>query len=147
MSELKNLRKGDKVILHMFTGIAVGLKEVLASDAKTVTIETRKGEAKFSKSSGLQIEPKAKSDRFANFITEDDGSFVPKEKSKKTKEKVKKTKKARRADDTGDEEEEKETIPSKRTKDTKRPKRKSEPEPEEPEEDEGFDEDDYEEVE
>lgn len=74
---LANLKKGDTVILHMFTGIAVGVKEVLAADKSTVTLETRIGKAKFSRKTGKQIEPKAKQDRFANYITEDDGSYVP----------------------------------------------------------------------
>lgn len=74
---LDTLKKGDTVILHMFTGIAVGVKEVLAADKATVTLETRIGTAKFSKKTGKQVSPEAKAPRFANYITEDDGSFVP----------------------------------------------------------------------
>lgn len=89
-----NLKKGDTVILHMFTGIAVGVKEVVATDKNTVTLETRVGRAKFSRKTGKQVEPKAKQDRFANYITEDDGSFVPGNASKAPAKKKKTTKKA-----------------------------------------------------
>lgn len=115
---LATVKKGDTVILHMFTGIAVGVKEVLAADKSTVTLETRIGKAKFSRKSGKQIEPKAKNERFANYITEDDGSYVPtRRRSKKT------TKKAKKADpepelydDDEDEEEEQPTPKKKVTK-------------------------------
>lgn len=90
---LANLKKGDTVILHMFTGIAVGVKEVLAADKNTVTLETRIGKAKFSRKTGKQVEPKAKQDRFANYITEDDGSYQPSGAQTKSKKKSKKTEK------------------------------------------------------
>lgn len=93
---LANLKKGDTVILHMFTGIAVGVKEVLAADKSTVTLETRIGKAKFSRKTGKQIEPKAKQDRFANYITEDDGSYVPGS-NKPTKAEDKKSKSKKKA--------------------------------------------------
>lgn len=89
-----NLKKGDTVIIHMFTGIAVGVKEVIAADKTTVTLETRAGRAKFSRKTGKQIEPAAKQERFANYITEDDGSFVPKSEQKKTTKKKAAPKKA-----------------------------------------------------
>lgn len=146
---LANLKKGDTVILHMFTGIAVGVKEVLAADKTTVTLETRIGKAKFSRKTGKQVEPKAKQERFANFITEDDGSYEPsgaqaktsKKKSKKAEDKKSKTKakaKAAEVEEAEDEDDEEEESP--------RPaKKKSKPQPEE-EEDEDDDEE-YEEEE
>lgn len=156
---LANLKKGDTVILHMFTGIAVGVKEVLAADKTTVTLETRVGKAKFSKKTGKQVEPQAKSERFANYITEDDGSYqptgkpAPKKKSKKdeVKKPVKKSKaKSEPEDDEEEEEDEVEEAPkpAKKTKKTasKAPAKKSKKKPE-PEEDEDFDEDEYEEEE
>lgn len=112
---LANLKKGDTVILHMFTGIAVGVKEVLAADKNTVTLETRIGKAKFSRKTGKQVEPKAKQDRFANYITEDDGSYepsgaqakAPAKKSKKTEKKpAKKTKAKPEPEEDEDDDEE-----------------------------------------
>ena len=146
---LANLKKGDTVILHMFTGIAVGVKEVLAADKTTVTLETRVGKAKFSKKTGKQVEPQAKSERFANYITEDDGSYQPAEKpaSKKKAKKAEDKKPAKKAkakpEPEEDEDEEEEEAP-KPKKASKAPKSKKKPAPAE---DEDFDEDDYEEEE
>ena len=150
MSELKNLKKGDTVILHMFTGIAVGVKEVIAADAKTVTLETRIGQAKFSKRDGIQVEPAAKHARYANYITEDDGSFVPPERGKKKTEKKPEKKAAKKVKDEEPEEapEEEEAPAPKKAKKTEKkaaPKKATKKEPE-PEEDEDSD-DEYEEVE
>ncbi len=94
-----NMKKGDTVILHLFTGLATGVKEVVKCDKKTITIETNKGEAVFDRKTGFQLEPEAKSEKYRNYITEDDGTFKeyrkPKKKSKKTKdEPAKKTKKS-----------------------------------------------------
>lgn len=158
---LANLKKGDTVILHMFTGIAVGVKEVLAADKTTVTLETRIGKAKFSRKTGKQVEPKAKNERFANYITEDDGSYVPsgaqaksKKKSKKVEDKkpTKKTKaKPEPEDDEEEEEDEVEEAPkpTKKTKNapSKAPAKKTAKKKPEPDEDEDFDEDEYEEEE
>ena len=148
---LANLKKGDTVILHMFTGIAVGVKEVLAADKATVTLETRIGKAKFSKKTGKQVEPKAKQERFANYITEDDGSYVPtgaktpsKKKAKKAEDK-KPSKKAKPEpeDEDEDEDEEPEERPAKKSKKTAaKPAKKSKKT-----KDEDFDEDDFEEEE
>lgn len=155
---LTSLKKGDTVILHMFTGIAVGVKEVLAADKTTVTLETRVGKAKFSKKTGKQVEPKAKSERFANYITEDDGSYQPAEKSapkkKSKKDEVKKpTKGKKKPEPEDDEEEEEDEVeeapkPAKKVKKTasKAPAKKTKKNPE-PDEDEDFDEDEYEEEE
>lgn len=153
---LANLKKGDTVILHMFTGIAVGVKEVLSADKNTVTLETRIGKAKFSLKTGKQVEPKAKQDRFANYITEDDGSYEPsgaqaktsKKKSKKTEDKKSKTKaKAAEVEDDEDEEDEEEEPPrpAKKSKGKKKPAKKPQPKPEEDEEED--DDEEYEEEE
>ena len=158
---LANLKKGDTVILHMFTGIAVGVKEVLAADKNTVTLETRIGKAKFSRKTGKQVEPKAKQERFANYITEDDGSYEPsgaqakasKKKAKKTEDKKSKTKaKAKAAeveeDEDEAEDEEVEEAPAKKTKSkktAKKPAKKSKPV--EDEDDEEDDDEEYEEEE
>lgn len=154
---LANLKKGDTVILHMFTGIAVGVKEVLAADKNTVTLETRIGKAKFSRKTGKQVEPKAKQDRFANYITEDDGSYEPtgaqaktsKKKSKNTENKKSKTKakaKAAEVEEEDEEDEEEEPPrPAKKSKGKKKPAKKPQPKPEEDEEED--DDEEYEEEE
>ena len=96
---LKNIKKGDTVILKMFTGCPTSVKKVLAADKDTITIETgRHGDTVFSRKTGKQIEPKPSAEKYASFIVEDDGSFVPPSKKKKakpekpTKKKVKKAK-------------------------------------------------------
>lgn len=113
---LASLKKGDTVILKMFTGCPVGVKTILAADKTTLTIETGKGDTVFSKKTGKQIEPAPSQDKYANFVVEDDGSFVPPNKKK-----------------------------SKKKETPKKSKKKSKPEPEE-EEDEDIDEDEYEEA-
>jgi outer membrane biosynthesis protein TonB len=138
---LANLKKGDTVILHMFTGIAVGVKEVLDADEKTVTMETRAGEAKFSRKTGKQIEPPAKKERFANYITEDDGSYVPTKRPKKSTKKAKPEPEYDEDCDNEDEDEAPVKKPKKAKKAKKPVKKASKPEPEE----DDFDEDDYEE--
>lgn len=137
---LSNLKKGDTVILRMFTGIAVGVKEVLAADKSTVTLETRIGKAKFSRKTGKQIEPKAKNDRFANYITEDDGSYEPvkkgsKKKAKKANDKNVKKGKSKPVDEDEDDDEDNPEV---------KPKAKKKPDPDE---DEEIDEEEYEEEE
>jgi hypothetical protein len=82
-------KKGETVILHMFTGIAVGVKEILKADKKTITLNTRSGEAVFDRKTGFQIEPPAKAERYRNYVTEDDGTFEEEKKSaKKSKKKA-----------------------------------------------------------
>lgn len=114
---LSNLKKGDTVILHMFTGIAVGVKEILSADKSTVTLETRVGKAKFSRKTGKQIEPPAKADRFANFITEDDGSYEPADRPKrKPIKKAKASPKKEEVEPDEDDEDEEETRSVKKSK-------------------------------
>lgn len=156
---LTTLKKGDTVILHMFTGVAVGVKEIIAADKSTITLETRAGAAKFSRKTGKQVEPKAKSDRFANYVTEDDGSFVPankgtgKKKAKKAEDKkaTKKTKAKPVEDDEDEAEDEPEVKPAKAKKaKAEKPakpatKAKKSKKAEVEAEEEDFDEDEYEE--
>lgn len=119
---LATIKKGDTVILHMFTGIAVAVKEVVDADKATITVETNKGLTKFSRKTSKQIEPEVSNERFANYLTEDDGSFVPRHTGR-----PKKNKKA---------EEDEEVKPVKKTKSAKKTKKVVE---------EDFDEDEYEE--
>lgn len=144
---LANIKKGDTVILHMFTGIAVGVKEVVAADKATITVETAKGKTKFSRKTSKQIEPEVSNERYCNYITEDDGSFVPRtpaKKPSKTKTKVK-TKVEEDIEDDEDEEEIKPVKKSK-TKAAEKPAKKSKAKAKPVEEDD-FDEDEYEEEE
>lgn len=93
MSNLANVKKGDTVILHMFTGLAVNNPTVEKVDKTTITVQTNKGTTVFSKKTGKQIEPECKSEKYANFLTEDDGSYDP-EKRTKAKKKAADKKKA-----------------------------------------------------
>jgi outer membrane biosynthesis protein TonB len=149
MSDLAGIKKGSKVILHMFTGIPVSLTEVIAVDKKTATIEKKDGtKIKLSLKTGKQVEPECKSEKYANFITLDDGSYDPAKRtaSKKKKAEKPKTKKAKEEVEDEDEDEEVETPKkSKKAKksEPEKPKKKSKKIVEEDEDDD----DDYEEVE
>lgn len=98
---LATIKKGDKVILHMFTGVDVAVKEVTAATKTTISTESWHGEIKFSRKTGKQISPEPKNPRFANFITEDDGSFVSLAERRAAKKKAEKkaAKKAETSDD------------------------------------------------
>lgn len=142
---LANIKKGDTVILHMFTGIAVGVKEVVAADKATITVETAKGKTKFSRKTSKQIEPEVSNERYCNYITEDDGSFVPRtpaKKPSKTKTKVK----TKVEEDIEDDEEEIKPVKKSKTKAAEKPAKKSKTKTKPVEEDD-FDEDEYEEEE
>ena len=85
------MKTGDKVILHMFTGVAIAVKEIVADSKDTVTIKDKKGnDLVFDKQSLKQISPAPKNPKFANYIIDDDGSFVPKKDKKKAEPKKKK---------------------------------------------------------
>lgn len=118
---LATIKKGDTVILHMFTGIAVAVKEVVDADKATITVETNKGLTKFSRKTSKQIEPEVSNERFANYLTEDDGSFVPRHTGRPKKNKSEK---------------DEEVEPMKKAKSAKKTKKVVE---------EDFDEDEYEE--
>lgn len=151
---LKTLKKGTTVILCAFTGMKLGVKEIIAADKATVTIETNNGEAVFDRKTGKQIDPEPKAERFANYLTEDDGSFVPpthKPKAKKAEPKAEVEEED--ADDEEDEEEKKPAPKKKATKKAAKPAEKKsskKPEPEEEEEeweeDDDEDDDEFEEI-
>ena len=156
-------KKGDTVMLCMFTGMRVGPKEIVSCDKETVTINrNHKGEVTFDRKTGKQISPMPKAEKFASYITEDDGTYVhPTKKKAKAKTKKASTKRAKAVEEEDEveeeapksrkkrakTEEEEAPAPKKATK-KKAAKRKPEPEPEEDEdEDDDFDDDDFEEVE
>lgn len=151
--DLSNVKKGDKVILYLFTGLACSVKEVLKADKNTITIETNRGPSVFSRKTGKMIEPEVKSERFASYITPDDGSFVPnsekssKKKAKKAEDKKVKKGKSKPVDDEDedDDEDEPEVKPkAKKSKVKAKPKAKKKSDPDE---DEEIDEEEYEEEE
>ena len=80
--DLKNVKKGDKVIMRLFTGAFSGVKEVEKADKDFIYFETRKGMSKFSKKTGKMVEPAPKNERFASYIEEYDEDVVNKEEAK-----------------------------------------------------------------
>lgn len=143
---LANIKKGDTVILHMFTGIAVGVKEVVAADKATITVETAKGKTKFSRKTSKQIEPEVSNERYANYLTEDDGSFVPRTPNKKAAKPKTKVKTKVEDEDEEDEEEEVKPVKKSKAKVAEKPAKKSKTKAK-PVEEEDFDEDEFEEEE
>lgn len=143
---LANIKKGDTVILHMFTGIAVGVKEVVAADKATITVETAKGKTKFSRKTSKQIEPEVSNERYANYLTEDDGSFVPRTPNKKAAKPKTKVKTKVEDEDEEDDEEEVKPVKKSKAKAADKPAKKSKTKAKPVEEDD-FDEDEYEEEE
>lgn len=74
----------------MFTGLKAGIKEVTKVDKKTVTVLDNKGkELVFDAKTLKQISPAPKSEKWANYIIADDGSYVPKKRPRKPKKQEK----------------------------------------------------------
>ena len=152
---LKTLKKGTTVILCAFTGMKLGVKEIIAADKATVTIETNNGEAVFDRKTGKQIDPEPKAERFANYLTEDDGSFVPPTRKPKAKKAEPKAEAEEEDADVEEDEEEEEKKPAPKKKATKKAAKPAEkksskkPEPEDDDEDwddDDDDDDDFEEI-
>lgn len=149
------IKKGDKVILKGFTGIKLGVFEIVAATKKTVTINKRNGdEMVFDKATGKQINVEEGKEKYASSIMEDDGSYVaPATRGASKKKAAKKpAKKAKVEEPEEDEEEDEEEAPAPK-KSTKKPakaakksKKLVEDEFEEDEEDEDEDEDEFEEI-
>lgn len=148
---IAKVKKGNTVIMCAFTGMKIGVFEVVAADKNTVTVSTTKGEIVFDRKTGKQIEPEPKAPRFANSIIPDDGSYVPPQRGKKAKpaKKAAKAKTKPEADDDDEEEAEETPAPKKAKKaPAKKAAKKPEPDPEEDEDDDDdWDDDDFEEVE
>lgn len=71
MAGLKDVSKGDKVILRLFTGAFVEAKTVEMADGTKIGFTNKKGvKMVFSKETGKQITPEPKSERFASFVEE-----------------------------------------------------------------------------
>ena len=116
MANLKNVKKGDKVIMRLFTGAYSGVKEVEKADKDFIYFTTRKGLSKFSRKTGKIVDPAPKNDTYASYIEEYDADVEAEEIAKKENgrqgksEKVKKekaeSKKAKKAKKQVEEEEE-----------------------------------------
>lgn len=148
------IKKGDKVILKGFTGIKLGVFEIVAATKKTVTINKRNGdEMVFDKATGKQINVEEGKEKYASSIMEDDGSYVAPatrgaSKKKAAKKPAKKAKVEEPEEDEEDEEEEEEETPAPKKsskKSSKKPAKKAKKPVEEDEEDEE-DEDEFEEI-
>lgn len=95
MANLTSIKKGDKVLLRMFTGAFVEAKEVEKADKNTISFTNKKGVVMtFSKKTGKQIEPEPKSEKFANYIEEYDADVETEELKKKKNKATPKKKKA-----------------------------------------------------
>lgn len=83
---LKDVKKGDSVILCGFTGIKLGVFEVKKSTEKNITLEKKDGTLMvFSRKTGKQTNVEEGKEQYANKITEDDGSYKPPQRKKKGK--------------------------------------------------------------
>ena len=88
MANLKSIKKGDKVMLRMFTGLFVETKTVEMADAKKLGFTSKSGvKTVFDKATGKQIEPKPKAEKYANFIEPYDAEVEKEELAKKNKKK------------------------------------------------------------
>lgn len=67
---LMDLDKGDSVYMYLFSGAAVGRQsnefKIKVCTDKTITVETGSGTRKFSRKTGIQIDPNKP--RYSNFI-------------------------------------------------------------------------------
>ena len=145
MSTLAKAKKGETVMLCVFTGMKIGPKEVVACDKSTITIHHNgKGDMVFDRKTGKLIKPLPNNPKFASFIMEDDGTFVrPTRKGSKNKP-VKRVKVEPVDDLDEDLEDEEEEAPKRKPRKVSK-KKQPEPEPEEDtEEDDDWD--DFEEV-
>lgn len=118
-------KKGDKVIVKGFTGIKLGVFEVVSVTKKTITVNKRNGdEMIFDRKTGRQVNVEEGKEKYANSVMEDDGSFVASStRGASKKAAAKKTAKAKPApveddedeeDDEDDEEEEEPVKPAKK---------------------------------
>lgn len=91
---LKNIKKGDTVIMCGFTGIKLGVFEVAKASEKSITVMKKDGTPLvFSRKTGKQTNTEEGKERYANSIIEDDGSYVAPQRGTKKKAEKKATKK------------------------------------------------------
>lgn len=123
-------KKGDKVIVKGFTGIKLGVFEVVSTTKKTITVLKKNGdEMIFDIKTGKQMNMEEGKEKYANSVMDDDGSFVAPSTAGSKKKKTKKAsaKKSEPVeepeddeDEADDEEEEKPVKPAKKTKKAKK---------------------------
>lgn len=88
MANLKSIKKGDKVILRMFTGAFVEAKEVEMADKTRIGFTNKKGiKMVFDKATGKQITPEPKAEKFANYLENYDPEVEAAEIAKKANKK------------------------------------------------------------
>lgn len=88
MADLKGIKKGDKVIMRLFTGAFSGVKEVEKVDKTGIYITTRKGLSKFDIKTGKMVDPAPKNERYANYIEEFNEKVAKAEAKKKLSKKA-----------------------------------------------------------
>lgn len=72
-----NAKKGDKIIVKVFTGMKAGVFTVDSADKKTVTVQAKNGkELVFDRKTGRQINTPEGKEKYANTAIDDDGSYV-----------------------------------------------------------------------
>lgn len=121
-------KKGDKVILKGFTGIKLGVFEVVSVTKKTVTINKKNGdELVFDRKTGRQINVEEGKEKYANSIMEDDGSFVAPSTRGASKKKAAKKAAAKPAPVEEDEDEKEEDEDEEPVKPVKKPAKKAAP--------------------
>lgn len=145
-------KKNDKVILKGFTGIKLGVFEVVSATKKTITINKKNGdELIFDRKTGKQINVEEGKEKYANSIMEDDGSFVAPSTKGATKKSAKKpVKKAKpepeEDEDFEDDEDDEDEEP---VKPAKKPAKKAAKKPAKKvveEDDDDYDDDEFEEI-
>lgn len=131
-----------------FTGMKLGVYKVVAADTKKITIEKADGtKVSFDRKTGKQLNPK--NEKYANFIIEDDGSYVnpraaagsKKAKKKASAKKVEEPEEEEIEEELEEDEEDEEEEPAPKSKKKKSSAKKSKKKVEDDDEDE------YEEVE
>lgn len=159
--DLTGIKKGNTVILCGFTGMKLGVYTVVAATKKTITIEKKDGtEVEFDRKTGKQLDVEEGKEKYANFIMEDDGSYVPPARKKKDKPAKKKSAKKAKKEEAEeeedidvdldelscdeDEDDEEEVKPKKKAK---KPAKKAKKPAKKVEEDEDDEDDEYEDVE
>lgn len=122
-----NAKKGDKIIVKVFTGMKAGVFTVDSADKKTITVQAKNGkELIFDRKTGRQINTPEGKEKYANTAIDDDGSYVaPSTRGASKKAVAKKAAKAKPApveDDEEEEDEEEEPV-----KPVKKPAKKAAP--------------------
>ena len=111
-----NAKKGDKIIVKVFTGMKAGVFTVDSADKKTVTVQAKNGkELIFDRKTGRQINTPEGREKYANTAIDDDGSYVAPStrgaaRKKATKKSAAKAKPAPVEDDEDEEEEDEEPV-------------------------------------